>query len=878
MSLDKLHEKAELQHDKISQEIFEVLSADIDNLPELKNIVEKTELGLKDVLGDDNLIVSKRTKTIIDKIGNRYNSNEIYNELETQRSDAETKKNDAAAIADDESKKSDIRADNRRIRDQYEAVEKKYENAKNHLGEAFTVWTISDSRSNEYYIINDCFDKFKDIEETEQKISWISIGASDTRDINPLRSLTNWDFSQNTKLLNIDGSKVQQINANTFKIKLKNKEWNIQEYVFDKMELEQTATGSEIKLKFDTGFKIYKSDGKTIADDLDLKNIAFGFETAISHTDLKQKVAQRQTLKLELNLPVSDAQKEVEIRTMETPIKNNLTALYKSSFKELRREAVTEVIRSRGLHEFEQLSDKEKDECIKLLPITLSANEAKKFDGANSFITYMKAKKDDMSYCYSTADYRSYLTSHIQENIRAFMKEKMKNTISMTFNETQNKGKIISFLWNLEKSKTDNADARIGASSFMNTHIDTIINEMKKDNYMRFYSNEKYDISGQKVNINGEWGKTFDYDMQLKVLSPTSFMLDLTIDGVKKSYSANSHYELVNSILWEYEIASDKWRLHIAYNIYKAMLGIAQKRGLKLSRIEWDRRRTLLLENWNIKATNWKLRSNKTSDYKNLFDEQAFQASSNMNDYKSGLRKLANEFHTLNQSEWKHHRKATKWKWVLNRHRFAAKKLPARWYFSPIKFLLNKNKNLNFDFDTSITIPSIEEGGEERSINIKFERDKFILKEGEQTFSGFDLRRILRKPQFVNEDKRIYWVVYKELVKKLRTNTTIKNRSYYAIDETGDKTYIINANGQVGYVPRENKEIWNKNIRGKVKKSWIINWQVHAMRILDNPDELYQDAYLMNKIIKSMNRSLRGGAFTDLLPNWMKSQKLKRAA
>ncbi len=196
--------------------------------------------------------------------------------------------------------------------------------------------------------------------------------------------------------------------------------------------------------------------------------------------------------------------------------------------------------------------------------------------------------------------------------------------------------------------------------------------------------------------------------MELKVLSPTSFVLELAIDGVKlPAKSSDSYFGLIESILGDYDVRSDKTRLHIAYNIYKSMLGIAQKRGLKLTRKEGKKhRRTLALENNNIRATNWELRDDRTSDYGNLFDEKEFQASSNMEDYTKGLKHLATEFHTLNKSERDKHRETTKRKWLFARNKTKTK-LPARWFFSPVKFLLNKNRNLNFDFDTTLNIPSI---------------------------------------------------------------------------------------------------------------------------------------------------------------------------
>ncbi|PID34584.1 MAG: hypothetical protein CR971_02500, partial [candidate division SR1 bacterium] len=151
--------------------------------------------------------------------------------------------------------------------------------------------------------------------------------------------------------------------------------------------------------------------------------------------------------------------------------------------------------------------------------------------------------------------------------------------------------------------------------------------------------------------------------------------------------------------------------------------------------------------------------------------------------------------------------------------------------------------------------------------------------------SSFNPAKILRKPQFETHDRRIWAEIYKNLIAKLRTNTTIKNRSYYAYDETTDRTYIINANGQIGYVADEDTTMGKKSIFGKKRKNGdrrkscgVINGHVHAMKILDNPDELYQDPYLMGNIIKTMNTSLRTGTFKDLLPDWMKSQKLKRAA
>lgn len=859
MSLNVLNHEAKIQKDKIKSDIFDILTADVQNTENVKRLVKRTELSLVSVLWSDELVVDAKTKRQISDVESKLWDavGTLYDQLITKRNDEWGADGTGGKVA---------AAQALILGGGIPAVLNQYRQEK---ADAYTNWRRYDSlisamwtgagsdntnRKLEYTNLKLITEAFVDVDDLLVQRPWtINMSAN-----------TNWDIKTKflwpldpkmklqSKLLNSDGTESERQWPKKYKLKLKNKDGSLNTYVVDGLELVSKSDGTELKLKFHTWLKIYEQDGKTLAGDLDFsQDISLWLKNIVSHDDLDQKASHSKMLQFKLRPDIStDIQKRAAFDTLNVAPANHITRglelSYDKFFKQMEEMAFLEVFQWLWMPSIDWLSDEEKKSLIKFVKskiIPLDLDKVHVADTNSFWNEYMKKKKEQWRYIYSEADYTGYLLSNIHEDMKLYMKDYVKNKLKSK--DLEIKKELPEFFADALVSWWDDHVERKRTSRFMKSHIDTKLSkELKKDNYLKFLVGENHELNSQKVSLDK--GKEISYDMGLSVLSPNSFQLKLKIGDKEQTLLWNSHFSLIDNVLNSYDIPEGKVRLHIAYNIYKSMIVMTEKASMSLTTKRGNIRKTLSLSGNNIVLSKSRLKSDRTSTNTMIFDEAEFQKTNDMKQLSGWLKDAAIFYHDIMQENYTSFRNSTKWKFLGNR--YTQTRLPSSRLFSPIKKLLNSNKSLDFDFEKTVTIW-------EESIQIKFEKNKFTLVCGEKTYSSFDLSKILNKSVFHGKERKLFGEIYQELISKLRGNSKIKNKDFYVVDPIKAKTYIINKDGKVGYINQENKEIVSRN--GQKKWRWIVKNTSYSMTMLTNTNELYQDPYLMSLLIRTMNEELR---------------------
>lgn len=650
-----------------------------------------------------------------------------------------------------------------------------------------------------------------------------------------------------------------QISPTKHKIKIKDSKGE-REVIFDDFKIDYKKNGSDIKLHYWSNFRILDDDDNPIWD-IDLENpIEFDIEAKILNSDTKKESTVKKTMKVKIDLEVDDTMKDVILTWLNWTgnINQKLEYEYDTKLNNKLKEVIFDKMDKWWIGGI--IKDEQKKSFIKYLKSKHSFGDRSVLTDFVNFQTFMN-DKNTKKYQYSEADYTIYMIWNLEKNIWEFFDNNLWDELEWI--KIDIASEITEFTNNLDEYKKDNNIERKKASSSFNRHLNKVKNSMKWKNYCKFFVNQSYSVPEQSVIIDTETNEDVKYSMDLKVNAPNSFELRIKIGDDEKILVWDSHFALVEDLLNNPDISQDKVRLHAAFNVYKAMIWMAQNANLKLTRKQWRSRKTMYLSGDKIvfednKMVAWRS-STKTFDV----NEKDFMQTDNLESFRTWLESVSKSFHDIMQWEYDNYREATKWKFMLMRKNTKTR-LPNSWMLSPLKTIFNKNKNLNFDFDTSIQIW-------DRNFDIKYEWTKFTISDGEKEFTKRNLSAILRKPNFDGFERDIIGKIYEQLTQKLLTNPTIKQRTYYVFDKYSKRTYVFN-NWQVWYINEENKKIWKDGYFRKGR--WVITSKFSAMTLLewDKAMELYKDPYLMWKMVKTMSKSLRRWPVVDIIPDWMKGK------
>lgn len=519
------------------------------------------------------------------------------------------------------------------------------------------------------------------------------------------------------------------------------------------------------------------------------------------------------------------------------------------------------------------------------------------------FISDDRARNKDPDVIRSQARYLNYIRNKAtsQDTCREFVKDALQK--QMTAKSKIIYARFTEFLNEAEENKIDND---------LNEYIDKKFFRKKRRalkmdkwprspfhqrdvNYMRFFNGSNTSITGQKVDIyTNEWlreqgDSEFKYDLDMNITSENKIDLTIKINGQEPiNLSAWEPWALARRILDTNDIGPWKARVHICYNIYKALIKIAKEKNISLKYREGKQLREINLEGENIVITE-KNEVWYKADKKKVFNEETFLWINNFERYwrtRKGKREKADEWDIWVLSRWIEylgtqfnksmnvlHRKYRRWterKILKILHSPSRPKLPTSFWLSPVKKILNCKTETNFDFNETINA-----GG--KSISVDFKKNKFTVDMEwlDKPISSRDLWKILNhrnknwKRAFDGIEREFIEWVYKQLIGKLRDNAKVARTNFGVIDSQTWNLYVLDKEWKFGYVAKWDlksyfghpmrwlaphiKKAWSlkdKNLYySKIKYTKIDPGSSQEKEILENP-------FLMQRLLRAMNRRM----------------------
>lgn len=512
------------------------------------------------------------------------------------------------------------------------------------------------------------------------------------------------------------------------------------------------------------------------------------------------------------------------------------------------------------------------------------------------FINGNREWNKDKNITWSASSYKTYIFSHLDEKCDEYILDTLQTYLQVDHRNTNLKAELSSFLQRRDDNRRDEDYPDIQREFTRDRYkMDSWPWSMfhpRDENYMRFFSGSSNSLKNQKVDIYSKIDnlEPVEYDMDLSVSWKNNIEVEIKIKWTNEVIRLESGQPatLVSRIMRDQRIKHGKVRAHIWFNIYKAIIQIAQKKDISLTYrgMAWKSRsnrrtretRQILINNeWNIVVKQINHLTNTRSENDNIiFDQDTFL---NTNEFSNGhtnwvlrdwLEILWYHFNAAMNHLHKQYRKATKRRlsWILSSKSKIS--LPTSFWTSPIKKILNHKTTTNFDFDTTVNAWW-------ENIKINFTKNKFTIdtkyKKGDKTvdinLQWKDLWKLLNHREwkiriFDGVERDIVEGVYSSLINTLRNNSKIARTSFWVVDDITWNMYILNEDGKFWMIAREDFKWRNKvnnPFRGlfrNLKKSWSLK-KKRLDEIWWKPldaweeKELLKNPLLMQKFVKAMN-------------------------
>ena len=599
-----------------------------------------------------------------------------------------------------------------------------------------------------------------------------------------------------------------------------------------------------------------------------------------------------------LNEPQQRARYGLFINAAWIPINQYIQDFYDNNYKEVEDKLLDEMIGDTisDAGNKKVLRNRIKEIMIggnRLSPFVIGVNQDQLNDWFREhFFANVKPSADDIS---TPTKYNDFLRKNIPEQLKTYTEKELKRQMESTTNTpvgwlplclpaTRTLHDIITNeILTYRQEQEDRAQDNFVDSNDLSTH--TVSNEKrrspklskawifdilgKKDaSYMRFLSNQSQEISKQTVSLQTDRDKNkvefAGYEAKVHTGNIDNIAVDIKLDnGEELSLKGGNHIALMKSILNEPRIPYGKMRMHIAYNVIKAMIKIANKNNITLeyadgniiNSLSIDKNEDIILE--RVDDTTGIRSKDK------LFSEKDFDAENDMHQLRRGLEDCLWRFNNSMERIHKQYKEATDKKlfWYLSLSRA---KFPTSRIGSPIKKLMNmrKSRTLNFDFaDTKVEWIS-------KNISVSFSKNTFTITSDllEKPISSKNLGKLLRTRVkgnriFDGMERAIWGTIYKNMISKLRENSKIANTNFGVKDPVKNRVYFLDKSWEIGYIALANNKNpidsitkWFKNDYGVISKMPSVG------RIMltktEEQNELYQNPLIMWKLMKTMNTRL----------------------
>ena len=504
---------------------------------------------------------------------------------------------------------------------------------------------------------------------------------------------------------------------------------------------------------------------------------------------------------------------------------------------------------------------------------------------------------NESSVIWSASAYKTYIHSHLDEKCDEYILTTLQNYLQEDVRNTALKAELSKFLQEIDDNKIDD--------DHVNTDIHRDLDDKRyrmkrwpwspfhpRDvNYMRFFSNSSASLKDQQVNIytNIDNPEPVKYDMNLSVTWKNSIEVAIKIDGTDEIIKQKSAQPstLVRKIMRDQRIKHGKVRAHIGFNIYKSIIQMAQEKNMSLTyrgmewKMRWNRlhksrevRKINLDSKWNIiiKQIDHVTTTNSEKDIF-VFDQDSFL---NVNEFdtgqtnwrlRAGLETLWYHFNMAMNHLHKQYRKWTERRVFNIIHSRNKMKLPAVFWLSPIKKILNCGTTTNFDFSTTVN-------SQWKNIKIDFQRNKFTINmDGlKKPLKSRDLWKLLNHREwrvriFDGMERDIVEWVYSSLINALRKNAKIARTNFGVRDDITWNMYILDEDGQFGVIAREDFK-WPNKVKNPMRwplRRWKKKWSLKKKRLdrtarrplePEEEKELLKNPFLMQRLVKAMNRRM----------------------
>ncbi|MCX6824516.1 MAG: hypothetical protein NT085_05325 [candidate division SR1 bacterium] len=622
------------------------------------------------------------------------------------------------------------------------------------------------------------------------------------------------------------------------------------------------------------------------------------------------------TLNITINRPIFNQQaRQAEVNAINTrgnTIVNSMNANYATLIARLEREAFYRGLEKADGPKFNKLTPEQKETLYQDVRNTYRTPAGNPRTGAQfgraanlrrmnnfntgtlSFLEWITGDNHESNkpeFTINPEAYRAYIHNNLEDQIKKYFERRFDEVFSENLEgNTYLKKQLTDFLTDIEHQKVDT-----------NVHQDILgdidaVDEMENRrrfgiigrndvNYLRFFAGQdsKLDIKDQTVNIttnnrpedlnNPEPVK---YDMNMEVSGKQQILVNIKIEKNKEiKLKAGDPAAMVRKILQCEDIQHGKVRAHVVYNLIKGFIDVAKKKDISLTYrdpgtgdmmvIKMDGKNIVLEQQDDHTNAGGTHRRNTTV----LFDHQYFENTNTFDSTRGnenrrlrvGIDRMMGHFNfAMNELHYQY-RQASERRWMGLRRGETRMTLPTSFWLSPIKKLINLGTTTKFDFSTTAQANG-------KSVSIEFKKNKFTLNMAglKKPISSRTLGKLLRHREggirsFDGMERDICGKIYEEMIKKMRENSKIARTNFGVKDAITGRTYILDSDGQLGYINAEQAEA-NPNMirRGLLshRDYGVVNNPPEARRMCDESEtrEVFKNPFLMGRLIKTMNNRM----------------------
>lgn len=596
-------------------------------------------------------------------------------------------------------------------------------------------------------------------------------------------------------------------------------------------------------------------------------------------------------------------------------IRRTLQESYDNNLNKLEREAIFAALKKLDGPKFDQLTDDQKEELYqrlrglyrdrtgvpnRLIPRTLGLNDINDYTTFTNWFTEDTHPGSQQPNTRNSTAYRNYIHNNLETELINFFNYKLNNVFADDLEANMYlKAELTNYLTEIKNRKIDNnthADIDAGIS-------DSVMDSPKKWfqrqdlDYMRFFKGSQTSVKGE-VNINTNQTpeaknnpEPYKYSMDVSVSSGNAINATITLaDGEKMTLKSKEPNAMIKRILRATTIPYGKVRCHMAYNLLKSMVKIANDNNFSLEyksvkryinpgtgmaihrpvttkiKLKDDKISVELRDdNTNYNTAGWFRRISVTEfSEQNFINSNEFDSTTDNRSLRRGIEVMAHEFSAAMNIANRHYRQATErrrgWlvKWEMRTT------LPTNFFLSPIKSIRGRfGEKMKFDFD-----PISVAGKNGTTAQIAFQGGKFYIQVGDKVYKNNNLGTLLRTREwgeriFDGMERDMCQAVYTKLIQELRGNRRIKSSSFGVKDTMKWGMYILDSDGDFCYLTQEEVDNNGGNlIRSAFMKPddyGVVNHPPASRRKLSDEEtkEVLKNPLIMARMIRAMSNRLR---------------------